>query len=150
MNSAIMVMLVVADKPKTQYVKVSRSVLDKVLRDIKQIADRGKGSDAVNPGDGYAYALGKCNGQARMIVIELEGLLKMNSDFDRPQPESNYSQARQEAHDRPMPHLKHGCPECGSFDIRVEPFDFGRDSETGYSDSGERHICCACGHSEIL
>lgn len=46
--------------------------------------------------------------------------------------------------------LPNGCPECGSFDIRVEPFDFGRDSETGYSDSGERHICRACGHTEIL
>ncbi len=48
------------------------------------------------------------------------------------------------------PILPNGCPECGSSDIRVEAFDFGRSSETGYSDSGERHICRACGHVEVM
>lgn len=31
----------------------------------------------------------------------------MNSDFDRPQPESNYSQARQEEHDRSLLRREH-------------------------------------------
>jgi hypothetical protein len=37
------------------------------------------------------------------------------------------------------------CPECGSDDFYVQPYDFGRDNETGYSDSGERGICRKCG-----
>lgn len=37
------------------------------------------------------------------------------------------------------------CPECGSDEFRVQPYDFGCSSETGYSDSGERGICSACG-----
>jgi hypothetical protein len=36
------------------------------------------------------------------------------------------------------------CPECESEDVRVEAYDFGRDPETGYSDSGERGICLRC------
>ena len=39
------------------------------------------------------------------------------------------------------------CPECGSDDIRIEPYDFGRCSETGYHDAGERYQCLGCGAS---
>ena len=39
------------------------------------------------------------------------------------------------------------CPECGSDDIRIEPYDFGRCSETGYHDAGERYRCLECGAS---
>ena len=42
------------------------------------------------------------------------------------------------------------CPECGCDDLRVEPFDFGRDPETGYCDSGEVAICRRCGAKETL
>ena len=37
------------------------------------------------------------------------------------------------------------CPECGSDDIRIEEYDFGRCPETGYHDAGERYRCLACG-----
>jgi transposase-like protein len=39
------------------------------------------------------------------------------------------------------------CPECGSDDVRIEPFDFGVCRETGYRDAGGRFICRACGAS---
>jgi len=39
------------------------------------------------------------------------------------------------------------CPECGSDNIRIEPYDFGRCSETGYHDAGERYRCLECGAS---
>ena len=39
------------------------------------------------------------------------------------------------------------CPECGSDNIRIEPYDFGRCSETGYHDAGERYRCLECGSS---
>ena len=39
------------------------------------------------------------------------------------------------------------CPECGSDDVRIEPFDFGVCRETGYRDAGERFICRGCGAS---
>lgn len=37
------------------------------------------------------------------------------------------------------------CPECGSDDVRIEEYDFGRCPETGYHDAGERYRCLACG-----
>ena len=39
------------------------------------------------------------------------------------------------------------CPECGSDNVRIEPYDFGRCSETGYHDAGERYRCLECGAS---
>jgi rubredoxin len=37
------------------------------------------------------------------------------------------------------------CPECGSDNIGVEPYDFGICRETGYHDAGERFVCRNCG-----
>lgn len=37
------------------------------------------------------------------------------------------------------------CPQCGSRDLACEVYDFGRCSETGYRDSGERWRCRTCG-----
>ncbi|MDE2103733.1 MAG: hypothetical protein KGL39_41230 [Patescibacteria group bacterium] len=37
------------------------------------------------------------------------------------------------------------CPECGSDNVDTAPYDYGTDSETGYSDSGEQFFCLACG-----
>jgi rubredoxin len=37
------------------------------------------------------------------------------------------------------------CPECESFNIRIEPYDFGTCPETGYRDAGERFECRDCG-----
>jgi hypothetical protein len=42
------------------------------------------------------------------------------------------------------------CPECGSEDLRIEPFDFGPEEATGYRDSGEVAICRRCGVKETL
>jgi hypothetical protein len=38
------------------------------------------------------------------------------------------------------------CPECGSEDFDALEYDFGRDPEAGYSDSGTRATCLQCGH----
>ena len=37
------------------------------------------------------------------------------------------------------------CPHCLSENLEYESYDFGSDSETGYSDSGERYHCRDCG-----
>lgn len=37
------------------------------------------------------------------------------------------------------------CPECGSGNINVEPYDYGICRETGYHDGGERYACRDCG-----
>jgi rubredoxin len=37
------------------------------------------------------------------------------------------------------------CPECGSDDVRVVHYDFGRCPETGYHDAGDRYSCGECG-----
>jgi hypothetical protein len=37
------------------------------------------------------------------------------------------------------------CPECGSDNITIEPYDFGICLETGYHDAGERYACHVCG-----
>jgi hypothetical protein len=37
------------------------------------------------------------------------------------------------------------CPECGSDNVQVTPFDFGRCPQTGYHDVGERYECNECG-----
>ena len=37
------------------------------------------------------------------------------------------------------------CPHCLSEKLEYEAYDFGSDSETGYSDSGERYHCRDCG-----
>ena len=37
------------------------------------------------------------------------------------------------------------CPECGSENVRVVEYDFGRCRETGYHDDGERYECHDCG-----
>ena len=45
------------------------------------------------------------------------------------------------------------CPECGSENVRVVEYDFGRCRETGYHDAGERyecHVCGACGDAGEL
>jgi hypothetical protein len=38
------------------------------------------------------------------------------------------------------------CPECGSDEFDAREYDYGRDPETGYSDSGVRATCLECGH----
>jgi hypothetical protein len=40
------------------------------------------------------------------------------------------------------------CSQCGSADVTAEPYDFGTDQETGYSDSGEAIHCLDCGARE--
>jgi len=37
------------------------------------------------------------------------------------------------------------CPECGSDQVAIKPYDFGTCLETGYHDAGERYCCDACG-----
>jgi hypothetical protein len=37
------------------------------------------------------------------------------------------------------------CPECGNPRVVITPYDYGRYSQTGYSDAGERFACDACG-----
>ena len=37
------------------------------------------------------------------------------------------------------------CPECGSDNVSVVEYDFGRCPETGYHDAGERYECHDCG-----
>jgi len=39
------------------------------------------------------------------------------------------------------------CPQCGGSDLAVEAYDFGRCSQTGYYDAGERWRCRTCGAS---
>lgn len=36
------------------------------------------------------------------------------------------------------------CPQCGGR-VLIEPYDFGRCTETGYQDAGERFHCTECG-----
>jgi hypothetical protein len=37
------------------------------------------------------------------------------------------------------------CPECGSSHVRVTPYDYGVNQDTGYHDAGERFACLDCG-----
>jgi len=37
------------------------------------------------------------------------------------------------------------CPQCGSDNLSVTPYDLGVDWETGYHDAGERFHCHNCG-----
>lgn len=37
------------------------------------------------------------------------------------------------------------CPDCGSDNITLEPYDHGVCRETGYHDAGERYACRDCG-----
>ena len=37
------------------------------------------------------------------------------------------------------------CPQCGSHDLRIVPYDYGMCSQTGYNDAGERWECKSCG-----
>lgn len=37
------------------------------------------------------------------------------------------------------------CPECGSENVRVVEYDYGRCPLTGYHDAGERYECHDCG-----
>jgi hypothetical protein len=39
--------------------------------------------------------------------------------------------------------------ECAHENVRVERFDAGRCTQTGYSDAGERIICRDCGFEEV-
>ena len=39
--------------------------------------------------------------------------------------------------------------ECAHEDVRIERFDAGRCTETGYQDDGEVAVCRACGHREV-
>lgn len=39
------------------------------------------------------------------------------------------------------------CPECGSLRVAITPYDYGRCSQTGYHDAGERFRCRDCGAS---
>jgi transposase len=39
------------------------------------------------------------------------------------------------------------CPECGSDNVRVVPYDFRRCPETGYHDAGEAYRCLNCGET---
>jgi hypothetical protein len=41
------------------------------------------------------------------------------------------------------------CPDCGAHvkHLSIRPYDFGRDSDTGYHDAGERYHCSKCGGS---
>jgi hypothetical protein len=41
--------------------------------------------------------------------------------------------------------VKNMCPECGSHNVRVEPYDYGVCRETGYHDAGEMYVCGDCG-----
>lgn len=38
------------------------------------------------------------------------------------------------------------CPECGSDNVRIAHYDFGRCQETGYRDAGDRYECIECGY----
>lgn len=42
------------------------------------------------------------------------------------------------------------CNECGSEDIELIAYDWGRESDTGYHDAGEGLHCRNCGHVEQL
>jgi hypothetical protein len=37
------------------------------------------------------------------------------------------------------------CPQCGSHNIKIRSFDFGRCPQTGYHDAGEYFECRDCG-----
>lgn len=37
------------------------------------------------------------------------------------------------------------CPDCGSGKVSFHPYDFGKESQTGYHDAGERYTCGKCG-----
>lgn len=37
------------------------------------------------------------------------------------------------------------CPQCGSDNVSIREYDFGRCPETGYHDAGNRFTCRACG-----
>jgi hypothetical protein len=37
------------------------------------------------------------------------------------------------------------CPDCGSSNVHVEPYDYGFCRETGYHDAGELYACQDCG-----
>lgn len=38
------------------------------------------------------------------------------------------------------------CPECGSDNVRIAHYDFGRCPETGYHDAGDQYECIECGY----
>lgn len=44
--------------------------------------------------------------------------------------------------------IEYHCPMCDSTDLQAREYDFGRSSETGYSDSGVRTTCRNCGHED--
>lgn len=37
------------------------------------------------------------------------------------------------------------CAQCLSDNVRIEPYDYGRDPETGYYDCGVEVTCLVCG-----
>jgi hypothetical protein len=37
------------------------------------------------------------------------------------------------------------CPECGSTNLTIREYDYGRCRETGYHDAGEMFWCLECG-----
>jgi hypothetical protein len=43
------------------------------------------------------------------------------------------------------PAVRTMCPECGSNDVTIRPYDFGICRQTGYNDAGEHFHCRACG-----
>lgn len=53
-------------------ITVSRPLLEEALRCAREIATQDKSPGLPYSADAYAHALGKCNGNAKMLVIALE------------------------------------------------------------------------------
>lgn len=53
-------------------VKISRYVLEHLLKDARLIADCDKTEGLSDSADAYAHALGRCNGTAKSMIITLE------------------------------------------------------------------------------
>lgn len=62
-------------KQQSEYVKVRRADLERLLREVSEIANRKKAEHVIDSGDAYAYALGQSCGQARVMAYEIEGWL---------------------------------------------------------------------------
>ena len=60
----------------TGYIKVSRRLLEDVIKEAKLIASADKAEGIANSADAYARALGRCNGGGKIIVASLEFLLE--------------------------------------------------------------------------
>lgn len=59
-------------------VTMSRYAFEELLKTARMIAECDKTAGITHPGDGYAHALGRCNGAAKTMLAHLEYVEEKN------------------------------------------------------------------------